>query len=423
MTNAINLAAIGSNGSAAMPNWTTGTRPASPRTGQQGFNTTLNTMEFYNGSAWATGGGLITQAVQTASFTAVAGNLYPCNTTSAAFTVTLPASPIAGNQVAIIDYAGTFATNNVILNRNSLKITGVASNFALAANRESIILTYIDSTQGWIVSTSAYTITPLYAVTYSGSYLIVAGGGGGSSNAGGSGGGGGGGGSAVEASYSFSTGTTYTVTVGAGGNGDINGIASSISVIGETASAGLGVVAQTGGASSKKISGTTTSYTGGTGGGSGGGSPGADQRIGGGGAGSGANGTNASVGSAAGVGGAGYSSSITGTAANYSGGGGGGAGGAYGAGGAGGAGGGGGGGYGSAVPGGTAGTANTGGGGGGGGGATNIISGYGGSGGSGVVILSVPTASYSSTTTGSPTVTTSGSNTIIKFTASGSYTA
>jgi hypothetical protein len=40
-----------------------------------------------------------------------------------------------------------------------------------------------------------------------------------------------------------------------------------------------------------------------------------------------------------------------------------------------------------------------------------------------VVILSVLTANYTGTTTGSPTVTTSGSNTIIKFTASGSYTA
>mgnify|MGYP003348863536 CR=1 FL=1 len=47
------------------------------------------------------------------------------------------------------------------------------------------------------------------------------------------------------------------------------------------------------------------------------------------------------------------------------------------------------------------------------------------SGGSGVVILSVPTANYSGTTTGSPTVTTSGSNTIIKWTSvgSGTYTA
>jgi hypothetical protein len=48
----------------------------------------------------------------------------------------------------------------------------------------------------------------------------------------------------------------------------------------------------------------------------------------------------------------------------------------------------------------------------------------GGAGGSGVVILSVPTANYSGTTTGSPTVTTSGSNTIMTFTSgSGTYTA
>jgi hypothetical protein len=46
-----------------------------------------------------------------------------------------------------------------------------------------------------------------------------------------------------------------------------------------------------------------------------------------------------------------------------------------------------------------------------------------GSGGSGVVILRMATANYSGTTTGSPTVTTSGSDTILTFNASGSYTA
>jgi hypothetical protein len=35
----------------------------------------------------------------------------------------------------------------------------------------------------------------------------------------------------------------------------------------------------------------------------------------------------------------------------------------------------------------------------------------------------VPTANYTGTTTGSPTVSTSGTNTIMKFSASGSYTA
>jgi hypothetical protein len=47
----------------------------------------------------------------------------------------------------------------------------------------------------------------------------------------------------------------------------------------------------------------------------------------------------------------------------------------------------------------------------------------GGSGGSGVVILSIPISSYSGITTGSPTVTTSGSNKILTYTSSGSYTA
>ena len=44
-------------------------------------------------------------------------------------------------------------------------------------------------------------------------------------------------------------------------------------------------------------------------------------------------------------------------------------------------------------------------------------------GGSGVIILSMADADYSGTTTGSPTVTTSGSDTIITFTGDGSYTA
>jgi hypothetical protein len=39
-----------------------------------------------------------------------------------------------------------------------------------------------------------------------------------------------------------------------------------------------------------------------------------------------------------------------------------------------------------------------------------------------VVIISVPTANYSANTTGSPTVTTSGSNTIMTFNGDGSYT-
>ena len=69
---------------------------------------------------------------------------------------------------------------------------------------------------------------------------------------------------------------------------------------------------------------------------------------------------------------------------------------------------------------GAAGTANTGGGGGGTGG-QNSGSSSSGAGGSGVIILRLLTSEYSGTTTGSPTVTTSGSETILTYTASGTY--
>lgn len=63
------------------------------------------------------------------------------------------------------------------------------------------------------------------------------------------------------------------------------------------------------------------------------------------------------------------------------------------------------------------------GGGGGGGTGAQGIRYLGGTGGSGVVILRIPTAKYSGTTTGSPTVTTDGTDTILIYNGSGTYTA
>ena len=49
--------------------------------------------------------------------------------------------------------------------------------------------------------------------------------------------------------------------------------------------------------------------------------------------------------------------------------------------------------------------------------------GAGGSGGSGVVILRMLTADYTGTTTGSPSVATSGDDTILTYNSSGTYTS
>lgn len=62
---------------------------------------------------------------KTASFTADSGNGYFVNTTSGAVTVTLPASPSAGDIVSIADYTNTFQTNNCTIARNGSPIGGV----------------------------------------------------------------------------------------------------------------------------------------------------------------------------------------------------------------------------------------------------------------------------------------------------------
>ena len=111
-----------------------------------------------NGSSAPTWGtaGISWQSVQSSGFNAAANNGYPCNTTSGAFTVTLPASPTAGQLISIIDYAGTFATNNLTINPNGNKINSNTSNVVLITNREAINLVYIDSTQGWLAYADVY---------------------------------------------------------------------------------------------------------------------------------------------------------------------------------------------------------------------------------------------------------------------------
>ena len=203
--------------------------------------------------------------------TASAGQGFFIDTTSAAHTITLPASPTQGDEVTIVDYAGTFGTNNVTVARNGSNIDGTASDGTLSTNRLNVRFVYIDATQGWKavfdeVSTSygasyieatggtettsgnfkihTFTGDGCFQVTKLGNpagsttvdYLVIAGGGSGGADAGGGGGAGG---------YRFSNGTasgcytagpsplgasalpvsvtTYPITVGGGGGAVTSG--------------------------------------------------------------------------------------------------------------------------------------------------------------------------------------------------------
>ena len=178
-------------------------------------------------SGTATGFGLTWQSVQTTGFTAVKGNAYPCNTTSAGFTVTLPATPALGDQILLVDYAGTFDTNALVISPNGNKLEGGTSSLQLDGEREGVTLTYIDSTQGWICSSGINEGTDaLGPLSYSIDFLVVAGGGGAAGNVGNySSGGGGGAGGYRTSTQTVTAGTVITVTVGDGGTG---GAASSV---------------------------------------------------------------------------------------------------------------------------------------------------------------------------------------------------
>ena len=199
---------------------------------------------------------------KTTTVTAVSGTGYFVDTTTTTLTVSLPAG-VAGDIVAISDYANTAATNNIIIDPNGTdKINGTNENAKITTNGASVTLIYVDSTRGWkdvndatldvtglppFVAATGGTITTCgdfkihsftgpgtFTVTSAGSptgsnsveYLVVAGGGGGGSSTVASSGGGGGGAGGFRQNYPSPatsglpvTATSYPITVGAGGAG------------------------------------------------------------------------------------------------------------------------------------------------------------------------------------------------------------
>jgi len=176
------------------------------------------------------------ETTQSADFTAEINKGYLVDSSgsvSGSVTVTLPSSPVFGDQVAVLDVTG-FAPNFDIIMTSSIDINGQDGGQKLKNANQSVYLLYTNDTLGWkpIKGINGGTDALVTAETITFDWLLIAGGGGGGSvngsYYGGGGGAGGlrtsygstsGGGASAESSIEVLPNSNITITVGAGGAG------------------------------------------------------------------------------------------------------------------------------------------------------------------------------------------------------------
>jgi hypothetical protein len=145
--------------------------PANPLAGQVWYNTTTGRAYVYHDSFWVEfSPGFVGQQgpagpagadgqdgaswvpVEVSSnINITTGNRYFVNT-SAARTLTLPASPALNDEIQILDASGTASTYNITVDRNANKINGGTGNFIIDMNGAWVTLLYTGSTYGWKVA-------------------------------------------------------------------------------------------------------------------------------------------------------------------------------------------------------------------------------------------------------------------------------
>ena len=92
----------------------------------------------------------VTNRTYTANANLASGERIFADATAGGFTLTLPAAPDVGDTIQIIDVAGIFATNSVIVGRNGLKIQAITEDLTLNLNNAAITMIYTGPTYGWV---------------------------------------------------------------------------------------------------------------------------------------------------------------------------------------------------------------------------------------------------------------------------------
>ena len=90
-----------------------------------------------------------TPLLKSSSYTASNGEYVVA--TTGGITITLPASPSAGDYVEIHDGTGAAATTNITVGRNGESIAGGAEDFTLDVNYAKLHMVYVGGSVGWTV--------------------------------------------------------------------------------------------------------------------------------------------------------------------------------------------------------------------------------------------------------------------------------
>jgi len=137
-----------------VPKGSTANRPGSPVSGYIRFNTDVNALEIYQGTAWVPAGGLSNVNISDTDspYTASAFQMLWIDTTSGAVTVTLPASAQQGDEIRFLDVTGNFGSNELTVARNGHAIQGQSStDLTVNTNRAGFSLVYYNVAQGWLL--------------------------------------------------------------------------------------------------------------------------------------------------------------------------------------------------------------------------------------------------------------------------------
>lgn len=79
------------------------------------------------------------------------GDRLMLDSSSSAFTITLPLAPQTGDEVTFLDAGGSCGTNNVVINRNGSNIMGLAQDLDIDTNDASFSLVYFNASRGWVI--------------------------------------------------------------------------------------------------------------------------------------------------------------------------------------------------------------------------------------------------------------------------------